>query len=95
MQLDENILSKDEYAKALKGKRHFKDETVWNAAPASIVIPSGVEESLTISEPEISRDVSTSLDMTEAAASVTSAMPEARPGIPVSCGIRPAGIPSR
>jgi len=27
MQLDENILSKDEYAKALKGKRHFKDET--------------------------------------------------------------------
>ena len=25
-QLDENILSKDEYAKALKGKRHFKDE---------------------------------------------------------------------
>jgi len=29
MQLDENILSKDEYAKALKGKRHFKDETAW------------------------------------------------------------------
>src|SRR5438105_7452233 len=28
MQLDENILSKDEYAKAFKGKRHFKDETV-------------------------------------------------------------------
>jgi len=28
MQLDENILSKDEYAKALKGKRHFKDERV-------------------------------------------------------------------
>jgi YheO-like PAS domain len=28
MRLDENILSKDEYAKALKGKRHFKDETV-------------------------------------------------------------------
>src|SRR5882757_2551203 len=28
MQLDENILSKDEYAKALKGKRHFKDEGV-------------------------------------------------------------------
>jgi predicted transcriptional regulator YheO len=27
MQLDENILSKDEYAKALKGKRHFKDDT--------------------------------------------------------------------
>ena len=26
MQLDENILSKDEYAKAVKGKRHFKDE---------------------------------------------------------------------
>ena len=26
MQLDENILSRDEYAKALKGKRHFKDE---------------------------------------------------------------------
>ena len=26
MHLDENILSKDEYAKALKGKRHFKDE---------------------------------------------------------------------
>jgi hypothetical protein len=26
MQLGENILSKDEYAKALKGKRHFKDE---------------------------------------------------------------------
>jgi predicted transcriptional regulator YheO len=28
LQLDENILSKDEYAKALQGKRHFKDETV-------------------------------------------------------------------
>src|SRR4051812_6413903 len=28
MQLDENILSKDEYAKAIKGKRHFKDERV-------------------------------------------------------------------
>src|SRR3989454_8131334 len=28
MQLDENILSKDEYAKALKGKRHFKDEAI-------------------------------------------------------------------
>src|SRR5712692_5159689 len=28
MQVEENILSKDEYAKALKGKRHFKDETV-------------------------------------------------------------------
>jgi predicted transcriptional regulator YheO len=28
MQLDENILSKDEYSKALKGKRHFKDESV-------------------------------------------------------------------
>ena len=28
MRLDENILSKDEYAKALKGKRHFKDETI-------------------------------------------------------------------
>src|SRR5216117_645980 len=27
MQVDENILSKDEYAKAWKGKRHFKDET--------------------------------------------------------------------
>src|SRR5438477_6377351 len=27
-QLDENILSKDEYAKALKGKRHFKDESI-------------------------------------------------------------------
>jgi predicted transcriptional regulator YheO len=27
MQLDENILSKDEYAKAMKGQRHFKDET--------------------------------------------------------------------
>ena len=26
MQLDENILSKDEYANALKGQRHFKDE---------------------------------------------------------------------
>jgi predicted transcriptional regulator YheO len=26
MQMDENILSKDEYAKALKGKRHFKGE---------------------------------------------------------------------
>ena len=26
MELDENILSRDEYAKALKGKRHFKDE---------------------------------------------------------------------
>src|SRR6266404_8080372 len=28
MQVDENILSKDEYAKALKGRRHFKDESV-------------------------------------------------------------------
>ena len=28
MKLEENILSKDEYAKALKGKRHFKDEAV-------------------------------------------------------------------
>lgn len=28
MQLDENILSKDEYAKAIKGKRHFRDENV-------------------------------------------------------------------
>jgi predicted transcriptional regulator YheO len=28
MQLDENILSKDEYGKAQKGKRHFKDESV-------------------------------------------------------------------
>jgi predicted transcriptional regulator YheO len=28
MQLDENILSKDEYVKATKGKRHFKDESV-------------------------------------------------------------------
>jgi predicted transcriptional regulator YheO len=28
MQLDENILSKDEYAKAIKGKRHFRDESV-------------------------------------------------------------------
>ena len=27
MQLDENILSKDEYAKATKGKHHFKDES--------------------------------------------------------------------
>ena len=26
MQLDENILSRDEYAKALKGKRHFRDQ---------------------------------------------------------------------
>ena len=26
MPLDENILSRDEYAKALKGKRHFKDD---------------------------------------------------------------------
>ncbi|MEP6604418.1 MAG: hypothetical protein ABJB69_10770, partial [Spartobacteria bacterium] len=26
MQLDENILSKDEFALAQKGKRHFKDE---------------------------------------------------------------------
>ena len=26
MPIDENILSRDEYAKALKGKRHFKDE---------------------------------------------------------------------
>jgi len=26
MQLEENILSKDEFAKAQKGKRHFKDE---------------------------------------------------------------------
>jgi predicted transcriptional regulator YheO len=28
MRLDENILSKDEYAKATKGKRHFKEESV-------------------------------------------------------------------
>ena len=28
MQLDENILSKDEFAKAQKGKRHFKDESL-------------------------------------------------------------------
>jgi predicted transcriptional regulator YheO len=28
MQLDENILSRDEYSRALKGKRHFKDESV-------------------------------------------------------------------
>jgi len=28
MQLDENILSKDEFAKAQKGKRHFRDEAV-------------------------------------------------------------------
>ena len=28
MQIEENILSKDEYAKATKGKRHFKDEGV-------------------------------------------------------------------
>jgi predicted transcriptional regulator YheO len=28
MQLDENILSKDEFAKAQKGKKHFKDESV-------------------------------------------------------------------
>lgn len=28
MQLDENILSKDELAKAQKGKRHFRDESV-------------------------------------------------------------------
>ncbi len=28
IQLDENILSRDEYAKALKGKRHFRDERV-------------------------------------------------------------------
>jgi predicted transcriptional regulator YheO len=33
MQLDENILSRDEYAKALKGKRHFKDEHVSGAEP--------------------------------------------------------------
>ncbi|HKS31380.1 MAG TPA: PAS domain-containing protein [Chthoniobacterales bacterium] len=26
MQLDENILSKDDYSKAMKGQRHFKDE---------------------------------------------------------------------
>ena len=28
MQLEENILSRDEYARALKGKRHFKDDRV-------------------------------------------------------------------
>ena len=28
IELDENILSRDEYAKALKGKRHFRDERV-------------------------------------------------------------------
>lgn len=27
MKVEENILSRDEYAKALKGKRHFKDDT--------------------------------------------------------------------
>lgn len=27
MQLDENILSRDEYAQALKGKRHYRDGT--------------------------------------------------------------------
>jgi len=27
MKLDENILSKDEYQNALKGKRHFRDLT--------------------------------------------------------------------
>jgi predicted transcriptional regulator YheO len=26
LQLDENILSKDDYAKAIKGQRHFRDE---------------------------------------------------------------------
>ena len=26
MQLDENILSRDEYRKALKGKRHWRDD---------------------------------------------------------------------
>jgi hypothetical protein len=26
MQIEENILSRDEYAKAQKGKRHFKDD---------------------------------------------------------------------
>jgi hypothetical protein len=26
MKLDENILSRDDYAKAMKGQRHFKDE---------------------------------------------------------------------
>ncbi|MFN2623779.1 MAG: PAS domain-containing protein [Chthoniobacterales bacterium] len=28
MKLDENILSRDEYARALKGKRHFKDDHI-------------------------------------------------------------------
>ena len=28
MQVDENILSKDEFAKAQKGKRHFRDESI-------------------------------------------------------------------
>ena len=28
MQIDENILSKDEFVKATKGKRHFKDEAI-------------------------------------------------------------------
>jgi class 3 adenylate cyclase len=32
MQLDENILSKDEYANARKGKRHFLDEAIRTAA---------------------------------------------------------------
>ena len=31
MQLDENILSKDEYVNALKGRRHFKDEGIWRS----------------------------------------------------------------
>jgi predicted transcriptional regulator YheO len=26
MKVEENILSRDEYAKALRGKRHFKDD---------------------------------------------------------------------
>ena len=35
MELDENILSKDEYRAALSGKRHFLDEAIRTTAPAS------------------------------------------------------------
>lgn len=31
MQLEENILSRDEYQKALQGKKHFRDSTRWRA----------------------------------------------------------------
>jgi hypothetical protein len=43
VQLDENILSKDEYSEALKGERHLKDEAFWNMLrpPAGFAVRRG------------------------------------------------------